>query len=669
MDSTTSTEIFGGSDDFSTSSDNSDLFGNKSNSSTWVYILILLALFGFLYCVLSGCAENFMTMGTLAQIQSLDSQDLYLTGGDSGITDQLASRNTLFYWGQSTRNGGNRGTYSPIPIISQKTQQKIDELDAINPSDLKLNSAPFPRVNPTSTVSPYPGIREILINQKEDEDYIEKELGKDMRKDQFVNTMRNQSMNNLQGALVNSCQSCVPGKCNNCPACSNGKTSYPRGDSVATNKVDAKSIGLLDNDFVEDYESVENFDSGLNNSSQSIPSKLHNNLTKKLVDKQSLFANDSLENFDSGIQYSTIPSKMHRVLTKKLVKSCENFDSGLSAQTMPTKLHNKLTKKIVKQRENFDKDMIDLDDPLRANTGTCANCPQSNCINCPKRSQSFCNSGDCALGYPCKTCKTLKYLNDRDQIIDANEPDNNSREHFACACNRKVKIMTATNLNQKYADDHYKENFTKLIDNNSQREQFQCSLNPDSTECNGCLNQCPCRLGNCSNCLDCRGEKCKSCPNRRCPCLLSRCKDCYACRSGNCPMCPNNKVGEQIKNDQNENFESIGFKKLCPCNSGKCTNCQECRFGKCDTCPRSKETSAFIDLASLGTWHGGSRLGTNWNNATTSPMSVNVADSLVYYPDSYLGSYFINPKPDIMRPYNVIPQSRTVAGLVVKNSD
>jgi len=741
MESTTSTDIFTGNNSFSASSDNSGLFNSKSTSSAWIYIIILLLAFWALYYVLSNSAsqEN-MSGGTLSQLVNNDLQDVNLTGGPMGITDQLASGNTLFFWNQGTRNGGNRGTYNSIPINTQRTNQKMNELTSVNPSNLKLNSAPFPRIDPKSTVSPYPRIRNTLINQKEDEDYMEKELSKEMMADKLINnielgpnpnSMRNQAMNTLQSALVNSCQSCGPGKCNNCPACSNGKISEPKSDAVATNKVDAKSIGLLDNDLSEDYESVENFDSGMGVrigtntmptkmhnrlckrlvkskenfdsgmynsimsskdnlsdkstdkfslfaddvenfdsglSANTMPTKLHNNLTRKIVDKHQLFADDSVENFDSGIQHSMMPAKTHRILTKRLVKSKENFDSGLSTQTLPSKLHEKLakklSKKLVKKHENFDKDMIDLDNPLRADTGTCANCPQARCINCPKRVNQCPDSANCALGYPCKTCKTLDYLNDRDQIVDADE----TRENFACPCNRKVKIMTPTNLSQKYADDYEEENFTKLIDNNSQkREPFQCSLNPDSTECNGCVNQCPCRLGNCSSCSDCKGEKCKSCPNRRCPCLMGRCEDCPACKSGNCPMCTQNT--KEINDKANENFESVGFERMCPCSGGRCTNCPECRMGKCDSCPRSKETSNFIDLSSLGTGHGGFRLATNWNNATTAPMAVNVNNSLTYYPDSYVGSYFINPKFDIMKPYPIIPPSRTVAGLVADSDN
>lgn len=654
-----------------------DNFGKKSsaNSSNWIYILILLALFGFLYYLLNNNAsqEN-MSGGTVSQLLLNDQQDLYLTGGPNGITDQLASGKPFqMYWNQPTRNGGNRSTYSPIPIISQKSRQKINELTSVNPSDLELNNAPFPRIDPKSTTSFYPGIKNILINQKENEEDTDNKLNKEMIHDQYLNktdsNFRTDSMNTLQNALVNSCKSCVFGKCNNCKSCLNSRTSYPRGDLVASNKVDAKSIGLLDNDLTEDYESVENFDSGLKMGMgiglSAMPAKMHNKLCKKLVKTN--------EKFDSGMYNSIMSSKDNlsnasmdnfSLFADNLI---ENFDSGIQHSTMPTKLHNKLAHKIVNKHENFNKDMIDLDNPLRENTGTCENCPQGRCINCPRRVNTCSDSANCALGYPCKTCKTLDYLNDRDQIVDAdNAKDNNSREKFACACNRKVKIMTPTNLKQKYTDDN--ENFTKLIDNNSQkRESVQCSLNPDSAECNGCVNQCPCRLGNCSSCSDCVGEKCKSCPNRRCPCLMGRCADCATCRSGNCPMCPKNKVnneaGRQIVNN-NENFESVGFNRMCPCSSGKCTNCQECRMGKCDSCPRSKETGNFIDLASFGDGAGGYRLGGDFNKATTAPMSVNVTDNLVYYPDSYLGSFYMSPKPDIAYPYAVIPPSRTVGGLI-----
>jgi hypothetical protein len=142
---------------------------------------------------------------------------------------------------------------------------------------------------------------------------------------------------------------------------------------------------------------------------------------------------------------------------------------------------------------------------------------------------------------------------------------------------------------------------------------------------------------------------------------MGRCKDCSTCKD-------ESKAEENNK----ENFSTVGFDRICPCLRGRCANCPHCRAGKCPICPRSNESngqvngqSTYIDLASFGNWEGGSRLGTNWNNATTGPSPIDVTESLVYYPDSYVGSYFINPKPDIAYPYAVIPPSRTVAGLVV----
>ncbi len=840
METSTTSDLLSGN---SITSSNS-IDDKSSVSKTWIYILILLALFGFLYYILSASAsqEN-MSGGTVTQLLSQDLQDVNLTGGPNGITDNLSTGQFQMYWNQPTRNGGNRANYSPIPINTQKNN-KMNDLTSVNPSNLKLDNTPFPRINPKSTASPYPNIKNILINQKEDDDMMQRELSKEVIRDQItnnskssprVNTMRSGAMNTLQNALVNSCKNCVPGKCDSCPTCRNGLTSYPNrfvepdADSVASNKVDAKSIGRLENDSGLEYESVENFDSGLGFSSMpskthrvltkrlvrkqenfdsgiglgssTMPSKLHATLSNKIVGTHPMFANannDEVENFDSGLSSSSMPSKTHRRLTKRLVRrqenfdsgiglgsstmpsklhsnlsnklvgthplfananddEVENFDSGLGSSNMPAKLHRRLSKRLVKKQENFDDDENDDDEndddendddendddnnPLRANTGTCANCPQARCVNCPMRTNE-CSTANCPLGYPCKTCKTLSFLNDRDQIVDsdnskenfANAPtptptpstnsvktilkkypvidnrdlfngnlDNNSSnlklENFDCPCKRKV--ITATNLNQRYINNN--EDFTSMNSSNSQnrenKENFQCSLNSDNTECIGCVSQCPCRFGNCASCPNCRRGACTSCPNRRCPCLMGRCKDCPACKSGNCPMCPNRrcpclmgrckdcpacKLGNcpmctmcsknkiESTNKTNENFSTVGFDSLCPCAGNRCANCPECRMGKCPSCPRSNQSnqsSNFIDLASLGTWHGGARLGSNWNNATTSPMSVNVNDSVTFYPDSYVGSYFINPQFDIMKPYPVIPPSRTVSGLIVDSDN
>jgi hypothetical protein len=481
-----------------------------------------------------------MSGGTLTQLFANDMQDTYLKGN----VDQLATGNFLLHWNQPTRiasgygfNNGvpNRGQLlSTIPNISvnpsptssaspePSDKPTVNTGSLLSPSD----STPFPWVNPKSTVSPYPGIKNILINQKEDIQQIDNTLDKEILNDKLLQEdnlspkpqlMLNNTTNNIQNALVNACQSCTPGSCANCPVC----------------------LNCLNRAFVK-----EGFDSGLGN--QTMPARMHKLLSNKLLAK----TKNSLENYDS----------------------VDNSDP-----------------------------MINLSNPLRANTGTCANCPEARCINCPVNNCP--NDLNCPLGFPCSTCKRIQALNSRDQIADSDNVE--SFQSGGCPCRRKV--IPATNLNVKTFDPEQFTSGTQMQNINTVKPYDSKILNLD------------------------------------------------------------------------EHFESVGFDRLCPCSQSRCTNCVECKAGKCPSCPRSKQqdlsdltdkpkpSSTYIDLASFGNWEGGYRLGTNWNNATTGPSPIDVTESLVYYPDSYVGSYFINPKPDIAYPYAVIPPSRTLGGLVVNN--
>jgi hypothetical protein len=708
METSTTSSDFGKSISTETTGNN-----EKNNYSTWLYILIVLALFGFLYFILAKSSETeHMSPGVVDQLFSLDSQDKYLSGGDHGASDIIGTSQFQLYWNDPTRVTNNRNVRGQvISTIPQIKPSKSGLVPLNTPGNLNsIENTVFPRVIPQSTVSTYPYIDNILINQKEDNDLMERQMSKQDLTNGLTsrkNTLRAGATNTLQNALVNSCQYCIPGKCQGCPMCLNGLTSHPKADDVASNKVDAKSVGEISDE--SEYMTLENFDSGL--TGQVMPSRVHNKLKRRICKRQ--------ENFDSGLMNQNIPSKVHNNVSNKLLnkhsvfassddegienykvinQDIENFDSGLTSSCMPIKVQKKILKKINRKQENFsngdDKDndiiyFVDevndgneklVNNPLRANTNGCANCPQGRCVNCPKNNCS--NSLECPLGYPCKTCEVQDYLNSRTTLDDTENfaNMNNQRENFDCPCRRKV--ITATNLNQKNfpmenfsSNDIVKKKGVKdflrdepiiddrdlfnVIDNKSNLENFQCSLNPDSTECTGCVNMCPCRFGNCRNCNGCKNGNCSSCPNRRCSCSMGRCQDCPACKQGNCPMCPKNKQ------NVTENFESVGFSRLCPCKNGSCTNCPLCRAGKCPNCPKVKPTSTYIDLGSFGTWHGGSRLGTNWNDATDAPNPVDVGNGITFFPDSYVGSYFTNPFFDISYPYAVIPPSRTVAGLNV----
>lgn len=528
METSTTSDIFTGTSDSITQN-----FTPKK-SGVWIYILVLAALFGFLYYFLTVSTEH-MSGGTLTQLFANDMQDTYLKGN----VDQLATGNFLLHWNQPTRiasgygfNNGvpNRGQLlSTIPSISvnpSTTSSASSEPGLTVNTQSLLNSGentPFPWVNPKSTVSPYPGIKNILINQKNDIQYIDEKLDKEklLQQDNISpkpQTLINNSTNSIQSSLVNACQSCTPGSCANCPVCTS----------------------CLNSQYVK-------------------------------------------EGFDSGLGSQVMPSKMHEILSRKLIKN--NSKPYLT--------------------EKFDSDsdpMINLSNNLRADTGSCANCPEARCINCPIYKCP--NNLNCPLGFPCSVCKRIQELNSRDQIADYDD-DSNKEDFQSVGCPCRRKVITATDLNVKKFDDE---------------EPFSHSHVQNM-----------------------------------------------------------NSVNAYETNENDEHFESVGFDKLCPCSYSRCTNCSECRAGKCPNCARSKvqdltdkpktPKSTYIDLASFGNWEGGYRLGTNWNNSTTGPSPIDVTESLVYYPDSYVGSYFINPKPDIAYPYAVIPPSRTVAGLVVTDKN
>ncbi len=62
------------------------------------------------------------------------------------------------------------------------------------------------------------------------------------------------------------------------------------------------------------------------------------------------------------------------------------------------------------------------------------------------------------------------------------------------------------------------------------------------------------------------------------------------------------------------------------------------------------------DPASCGGGEGGSRLGEDFNQATKAKPFVTISGN-TFYPDGYVGSYFIEPPFDISKPYPFMPNS------------
>mgnify|MGYP003386012779 CR=1 FL=1 len=90
--------------------------------------------------------------------------------------------------------------------------------------------------------------------------------------------------------------------------------------------------------------------------------------------------------------------------------------------------------------------------------------------------------------------------------------------------------------------------------------------------------------------------------------------------------------------------------------SGGCTmNCNK-KSSKLDALP---EATCTNDVASCGNGYGGSRLGSGFVNATDDPRPFVGLNGTVNYPDSYLGSMYISPQPDPMKPLKVMQPLNT----------
>jgi hypothetical protein len=63
--------------------------------------------------------------------------------------------------------------------------------------------------------------------------------------------------------------------------------------------------------------------------------------------------------------------------------------------------------------------------------------------------------------------------------------------------------------------------------------------------------------------------------------------------------------------------------------------------------------NCYVNPAACGNGHGGYRLGSNFVEPTTAKPFVSLQGN-VYYPDEYVGSYWTQPVPDIMKPLPVV---------------
>jgi hypothetical protein len=101
------------------------------------------------------------------------------------------------------------------------------------------------------------------------------------------------------------------------------------------------------------------------------------------------------------------------------------------------------------------------------------------------------------------------------------------------------------------------------------------------------------------------------------------------------------EVNDILYTNDNQSNNSNMQQRSCGCSKCGCSNPNAC-LAKCKNNP-----------SSCGNGAGGYRLETGFVDSTTQPSSKKIEEQIVY-PDSYVGSYFINPKPDIMEPYPII---------------
>lgn len=119
---------------------------------------------------------------------------------------------------------------------------------------------------------------------------------------------------------------------------------------------------------------------------------------------------------------------------------------------------------------------------------------------------------------------------------------------------------------------------------------------------------------------------------------LSGCSKCNGRCNGGCNSKCNSNVKNIMKNESK---------------SSTCSKCNRRCNGGCNNDPRSYIEKCRTNPSSCGGGAGGYRLETGFVEASRLPALQKIEEKIVY-PDSYVGSYFINPIPDIAQPYPVM---------------
>lgn len=652
MESTTSSDSFFGS-----------IYNTTKNDTTIILILVIVLVIIYF---LSKYTEH-MSGGTLTQLFAQDAQDVYLKGN----VDQLATGNFMLYWNQPTRVASGYSWGNGVP----NRGQLVSTLPPVQPNNTAAYGMGGPNNDMTLNVNlvQKPG----ESNEPADTSRFQQDVAAIQNLESSTQTQRNpyaappikvraDKPNFVKGDLVGYSGKTAPGTWNSYDI----NQAQLQKTSINLQKLNEK------NQIKQDIKKLENFDN--------------------LSDEEIYDENDN-----SGIIPSK-PGSAGRLAKLGEIASCPCMDGNC---------HNCLRCRMI--------------ECPNCRLGRCPNCVNGNCPLCKlnqKREQGVNTSLPCVAGgqcgFPKKSCSTCIQPVMSDDLIGIDYSMN-----IAPGGSKLGENLIGEELDEIAGVGELRNNIT--TNKMNKMEPFTTNLTTKSTDNTlGKLFVCGCMQNDNSGCPTCSSkiwnnskETIQTKPKEHFDNLDNLGTNKLAINVGGQLVCADKSGDCGLKNtgiftkssDNSNNYDKSGCLSckhravalngdlFCPCVNGNCDSCEKCKLGMCSQCPKQKENfmninqqpnysypqrnltkcdcmragcpqcnqqnNMSIDLPSFGTWHGGYRLANGWNEATPGLNPVNLTDSLVYYPDSYVGSYFTNPKPDIMKPYPIMPANEPVSSI------
>ena len=633
--------------DSTTSSDSFFESIYKSSIGENIIILILILVLVLIY-FFSKYIEP-MSGGTLTQLFAQDAQDIYLKGN----VDQLATGNFMLYWNQPTRVASGYSWGNGVP----NRGQLVSTLPPVKPTNTANYGMGKPNNDMTLNVN--------LVNQPDGsnslanaQDYsrFQQDVNSIQQLEASTKTTKNPYANkNIPIRVPVTRPDFVSGNVIGY----SGKTAPGTWDSYDINQAQLQQAN----------KKAENF---ANLSDQEIhDQEIYDQMNNSSITPSKPGSARQLAQLGKFASCPCMDGNCHNCLRCRMI-DCPNCRLGRcpNCQTGNCPLCKLNQRREQGIRTSLPNSIAELNDFPNKSCSTCIQPDIQDDLLGEKTNQRVYGSylGENLIGDQLDQLAGLGKLNDNQ--TNKIEPfiSNSLTQQFVNGCmqNNCSGCPTCLALNNK---DSLKENFNNLdnLGNNKLAinvgGQLVCSdksgncglknnrtgiFSTNSTNSSNLYENLDLDLDK-SDCLNCKHRAVSLSGNLFCPCVNGNCDSCEKCKLGLCSNCP--KTREQFLNiNEQPNLYSYPAKTQCDC----------MREG-CPLCNISNDMS--IDLPSFGTWYGGYRLANGWNEATPGLSPVNLTDSLVYYPDSYVGSYFTNPKPDIMKPYPIMPANDSVSSI------